>query len=95
MVALFVPIALPAGGAQVFENTIIMKHSSRGNYISVTNCLLLSQPFPNANPIKSVSLGTPIRVLRTWKSQDGQNWLHINASSKDFLGKSIRGWISI
>ena len=96
--ALLAPLDLPAGGRQSIIPSInkgdIFDPSFAGE-----NCILHKQPVINySSRIRALPFGTPIHVLRTWKTVDGDNWFYIKVASSNFLenGHLVKkGWISV
>ncbi len=94
-VALFAPVSLPAGGAQLIKNTIISSNTCGISYIPVRKCFVRSQPLQKAYALHYVPLGMPIRVVRSWQNIYGENWLHVMVPSSNLFGSRVRGWIKI
>lgn len=73
-VALLAPAALPAGGAERRQPEVRRRDGS-GPLISGDHDCLHAAPSVSAPSLRSLDLGTPLRVLRRWRSADGQDWL--------------------
>ena len=96
-IALFFPVALPAGGGERNQPEISGMESRR-SFFTGNNCFLKASPSALAPSLRSLQVGTPIRVLSRWQSVDGQEWLRIQiASSEIFESSSLvrRGWINV
>tara|TARA_Y100001968_G_scaffold307456_1_gene325292 strand:- start:389 stop:721 length:333 start_codon:yes stop_codon:yes gene_type:complete len=98
-VALIAPVSLPAGGA--YQGNKIPEVRPRNGFsplISGENCYLLTSPLQSAPPLKKIRNGTPLKVLRVWKSLDGQLWLKVQVTHLeilDSLNSPRRGWINV
>ena len=96
-IALFIPIALPVGGAQTkIDETFHSSCSSQ--VIAGHSCNFRSSPSTSSIVIRSISVGTPIRILRTWGDSDGSCWLHVQVNSlplTEINSSPQRGWIKI
>ncbi len=96
-IALFFPVALPAGGAQIDQEEL--RYIQRGREIYAgDSCLLNSSPNHYSIPLRAIKLGTPLRILRSWKSEDGNEWLQVKILSNEYLElpkDAKRGWINL
>jgi hypothetical protein len=94
-VALLVPAALPAGGAERRQPQI-RRRDGNGPLISGHQDWLHAAPSVSAPSLRRLDLGTPLRVLRRWRCADGQEWLQVQVASTpstDQAGKPQRGWL--
>ena len=94
-IALVVPTALPAGGAQ---KSIIQHRESniRSPLIALKEFNLLSSASNNSSILTSVRAGTPVNILKVWDNNDGQKWLLVNVLSQDFYQFFYKkGWVKI
>jgi hypothetical protein len=84
--ALFGPIGLPAGG--VDRRPLEMRRrSSAEPLLSTARACLRVSPDRRAPALAQLPPHSPLRVLRRWHSQDGDQWLQVEADCR-------RGWIS-
>tara|TARA_B100000700_G_scaffold327380_1_gene441771 strand:- start:3702 stop:4037 length:336 start_codon:yes stop_codon:yes gene_type:complete len=94
--ALFAPIGLPAGGAEILQPAIRKRIHSDPHALT-KRCSLYSYPISKA-PISSVlNFGNSVRILRTWKSDEGEIWLYVEKASYSFLDSPVhrqRGWLN-
>jgi hypothetical protein len=92
--ALFAPIALPVGGPERRLNPIRRRASANEPLMSATTSVLRSSPECHAPSLSDVQAGEPLRVLRSWLSPTGAEWLQVEVRSKDLLSVQ-RGWLSV
>ena len=93
--ALFAPVTLPAGGGELHKPAVLKRERSSPLLVS-DQCVLRSSPFVVAPALIKLKNGTPLRVLRSWESVDGDNWIQVQILSLDFsaVGMSARrGWM--
>jgi len=98
VLALFAPVSLPAGGGTDRNKVQILRKDVSGSFFAGNSCFLRPSPFIGVSSIRKINIGTPVKVLHSWKSADGRNWLHIELSSSEMLNFSTavrRGWIAI
>tara|TARA_Y100001970_G_scaffold277104_1_gene380818 strand:+ start:374 stop:709 length:336 start_codon:yes stop_codon:yes gene_type:complete len=95
--ALFAPVALPAGGAPEFLITKNFPESSISKLLTNSYCNLYSSPNLTSYSLRSLLPGTPIKVIRSWSSFDGSEWLHIKLDFNSFEISTLpkRGWLKI
>ena len=86
--ALIFPADLPAGGFLRSQPQVRRRNGSGPLYTSADTTLQLS-PMSAAPSLQPLAAGTSLRLLRCWKSSDGQNWFQVQT----LLGESQRGWI--
>ncbi len=95
-IALLIPVTLPAGAG--FRQKPQVKESNFGDpLLSGDRHFLRSSPVPIAPPLRELKVGTPLKVLRSWKSEDGTDWVYVHLESfdEDVSGISAkRGWLS-
>ena len=94
-ISLLIPTSLPAGGMQ---RTSIEKveNSSNSPLIALKGFNLLSTINKNPTILARVKAGTPVKVLKVWKTNEGSTWLLVNALSGSFYSLSYkRGWVNI
>ncbi len=96
--ALLFPAALPAGGGAINEQRI----RERNQYeplISIHGWQLLSAPSSMAPSLKTLSMGTPLRILHSWHNEVGKEWIYVEMletlDEKLFLGNVKRGWLNV
>jgi len=94
--ALFAPVALPAGGAGR-HLPVIRKREVSDPLIAKDVCSIFVSPLVAAPPLRELKQGTPLKVLRSWQAEDGSFWLYVQVLSVkvDFLNiSSGRGWLN-
>ena len=92
--ALFAPVSLPAGGPERRANPVRRRVSANEPLLSATTSVLRSSPERHAPALTRVQAGQPLRVLRSWLSPSGGEWLQVEVRSKDLL-TAQRGWLSV
>jgi len=90
--ALIVPADLPAGGAQ--RQPLVRRRHGTGPLYTSAETSLHSSPMSVAPPLRHLSAGTSLRLLRRWRSEEGKDWFHVQDLSGD-LGEPQRGWIRV
>jgi len=97
IIALFIPISLPVGGAQKDFDDLwepyAHLHVTAGNL-----CEFRSAPYQSSKILRTVDLSTPMQILRVWKSPSEGSWLHVQITSFPVLevnAQAQRGWIQI
>ena len=97
-VALLAPVDLPAGGRQSAMPSINKGEICEPSFAG-ENCILHKETIAKySSMIRAIPSGTPIHILRAWKTGDGNNWLYIKVSSTDFLENPSfvkKGWIIV
>ena len=96
-IALFLPAALPAGGGQRFVPEVC-RWKGPISLLAGDCCHLLATPFEFAPRLRTLTVGTPIRVLRSWNAPSGEEWLHVQISTNEIINSSIdvrRGWVNV
>ncbi|WP_414153500.1 SH3 domain-containing protein [Prochlorococcus sp. MIT 1307] len=95
-IALFFPVALPAGGGQLYQPKICRCFASTP-LLAGNCCLLKASPSIFAPSLRTISVGTPLRVLRSWKAADGKEWLQVNIATNQImeLSSGRRGWLNV
>ncbi len=96
-IALLAPVALPAGGGTCHlpEERRLDRSTP---LLSLKSCILHPSPSAISPALRSIQIGTPLSILRTWRSVDGSDWIMVKISSEEFLemsNKPTRGWIQI
>ncbi len=94
-IALFMPIALPVGGAQIRLDEVCQSYCPL-NVTAGSLCDFRIVPSSSSMILRKVSVGTPMQILRSWESPEGSSWLHVQIISLPFLernGETQRGWI--
>ena len=94
-ISLVVPTTLPAGGAQ--ESIIQQRKKNFGSpVIAWKDFNLLSSASKKSSILTRVKAGTPVKVLKTWDSNDSGKWLFVNISIRNFNQLfDKRGWVNI
>ncbi len=94
-IALVVPTALPAGGAQK-SNIQHRKNNMSSPIIALKEFNLLSSTSNNSSILTRVKAGTPVNIIKAWENNDREQWLLVNVLSEDsnqFFYK--KGWVNI
>ena len=94
-VSLFGPVALPAGGAER-RLPQVRRQQGSGPLLSGSNCVLHSSPLVAAPALRRLEIGTPLQLLRRWRSEDGSDWIQVQVATGSLLPDSVerqRGWI--
>ena len=94
-VSLFSPIALPAGGAER-RLPQIRRQQGSGPLLSGSNCVLHASPIVAAPALRRLEIGTPLQLLRSWRGEDGSDWIQVKVASGSSLSASVdqqRGWV--
>ncbi len=97
-VALVLPLSLPVGGMVALDRVEIRRRHSSGTMLAGSNSILRSSPINTAAVLQTLSLGTPLKVLRTWEGIDGKKWIHVQVKTIniDSLYPAYRrGWLDI
>ncbi len=89
-VALMVPAALPAGGADRRQPRPRRRAPAGPLHTSSDQPLRLS-PLAVAPRLSTLKAGSSLRLLRRWSAADGQDWLHVQTLS----GDQHRGWLRV
>ena len=94
-VSLFGPVALPAGGA---ERRLPQVRRQQGSdpLLSGHHCLLHASPQVAAPALRRLEIGTPLQLLRRWRSEDGSDWIQVQVATGSALSSAVeqqRGWI--
>ena len=96
-IALLAPIGLPAGGGELNQPEFREREDFEP-YFAGPKCILQEYPLSMAPSIHALNVGTPVRILHSWESPEGDNWLYIQAISKRKIRSSHlrqRGWINV
>ncbi len=96
-IALLLPISLPAGGGQTNFHDI-SRISGEDLIIPSRSCNLRTHPSLDATVLVKVLPGTPIDILRVWRTVDGKNWLQVQISSIPLVSspnQPKRGWVDV
>ena len=89
-VALLGPAALPAGGAER-RLPQIRRQDGEGPLLSGSNCLLQAGPGLAAPALRRLEIGTPLQLLRHWRSADGRDWIQVQVGAHPAVpGVSVR-----
>ena len=94
-VALIAPAALPAGGAERRQPEV-RRRDAGGPWLSGSHDLLQASPHVNAPALRRLDLGTPLRVLRRWRCDNGEEWLQVQVASPAGASDPTlvqRGWV--
>ena len=97
IVALIMPVSLPAGAGDISKGKSMYSESSY-NLLAGSRCSIRSSPFLNSPVLRTIPVGTPLRIVRLWDGDDGQDWAHIHVQSLDVsspIGTPSKGWVNI
>ena len=97
VVALFVPVALPAGGGEINKRSIYLSRST-STFLTENNCQLRASPYSDASVIRNIPIGTHIRILRRLRTSEFGEWIQvhvISAQGIDPIALPRRGWINV
>ena len=85
--ALFAPVSLPAGGAD--RRLPDVRRRNAGEPLLSTGCQALqAAPDQQAPALAQVHPDQPLRVMRSWRDQAGDQWLQVEAGEQ-------RGWLAV
>jgi len=87
-VALMAPAALPAGGGDWRQPQLRRRSGSGPLHLNAESPLQVS-PLAVAPRLRTLPVGTSLRLLRRWSSYDGRDWLQVQT----LAGEQRRGWI--
>ena len=87
-VALMAPAALPAGGGDCRQPQLRRRSGSSRLHLNVESPLQVS-PLAVAPRLRTLPVGTSLRLLRRWSGSDGQDWVQVQT----LAGEQRRGWI--
>ena len=96
-IALLLPVTLPAGGGERTQCEIRRREGASPFLIGKT-CELRSSPIAVAPSLRNLQVGTPVSVLRTWESSNGDEWLQIKINTSEFMNSPSevrRGWVHV
>ncbi|MFL0789584.1 MAG: SH3 domain-containing protein [Prochlorococcus sp.] len=96
--ALVAPATLPAGGAERRQPEVRRRGHCGGPMLAGQGCALKSSPLTVAPTLRTVEVGTPMKILRQWKCVNGQDWLHVQIANGDggmLVDVVRRGWINV
>ena len=94
-ISLVVPTTLPAGGAQI-SSIQQRKNNITSPIIALKEFNLLSSASNNSSILTRVKAGTPVNVMKVWKSNSSGKWLLVNVLVQDFSQFFYKkGWVKI
>ncbi len=96
-VALILPVDLPAGGSFNKKDNG-WEFNNSNIYFANDSCHLRSHPDASGFCLRQIPLGTPLRLMRTWKNIDGSLWFQVQIYSLEMIDNNtlpIRGWVSV
>ena len=94
-VALLAPAALPAGGADRRQPEV-RRREAGGPLLSEADALLQGSPRVAAPTLRRLELGTPLQLLRRWRSDNGQEWIQVQVARSAAMpadAQPQRGWL--
>ena len=94
-IGLVAPTTLPAGGAQ--ESIIQQRRNNMGSpIIALKDFNLLTSASNNSSTLTRVAVGTPVKVIKAWESNESRNWLLVSVLCQKFDQLFYRrGWVEI
>ena len=85
--ALFAPVSIPAGGAD--RRLPDLRRRSAGDpLLSTGRQALQAAPDQQAPALAQIQADQPLRVVRSWRDQGGEQWLQVDAGEQ-------RGWLAV
>ena len=85
--ALFAPVSLPAGGAD--RRLPDLRRRSAGDpLLSTGRQALQAAPDQQAPALALIQADQPLRVVRSWRDQAGEQWLQVESGEQ-------RGWLAV
>ena len=93
-VSLIGPVALPAGGAER-RLPQIRRQQGSSPLLSGSDCVLHSSPLVAAPALRRLEIGTPLQLLRHWRSEDGSNWIQVKVTSGYPLTDAVERQLSL
>ncbi len=97
--ALILPIALPAGGAELYLHECEIRFLKKSEFLCCEDkCFLKASPFSIAPTLRSLQIGTSLRILRSLKTNDNNVWVQVQINSYELLGSASaarRGWVNV
>jgi len=96
-IALFLPVDLPVGGGERYQSEVCRCEGST-SFLSGDSCVLKASPLPFSPNLRTVQIGTPLRVLRSWQSNTGEEWFQVQIASNSMLELAAsvrRGWVNV
>ena len=88
VVALMAPAALPAGGGDCRQPQVRRRSGNGPLHLNAESPLQVS-PLAVAPRLRTLPVGSSLRLLRSWSGSDGQDWLQVQT----LAGEERRGWI--
>ena len=99
LIALILPINLPAGGPIDLTRLEISRRKDSDPLIVGSSCFLRVNPSTDSVVLRKLMHGTPIRFIRSWpSSSNGTFWVQVNIETLNLFSKTnqaSRGWIRI
>lgn len=89
--ALLAPVGLPAGGAERGSAEVRRRLRAHEPLLSGDVGHLRSAPQRQAPPLAELPAGIPLRLLRSWRDQQGRAWLQVEGWDRQ--GCRRRGWL--
>ena len=95
--ALIVPVSLPARDMKGLDSRIYSRARTEP-FLLTKSQKLLATPYLKAHCFRTIQRGTPLRIIRYWRSSEGNHWLQVQIGSKlafDSNSFKNRGWIQL
>ena len=96
-IALFLPVTLPAGGPVKYQSKIYFSEKENA-FLTNNLSILRTSPSTCAPSLRTLEIGTPIKVIRRWKSRDNKKWLQVKITSNEIMelpSAVRRGWLNV
>jgi hypothetical protein len=91
--ALFAPVTLPAGGPD--RRLPEVRRREAGDPLLPAGARSLhASPERQAPALAQLAVDEPVRVLRSWRSAGGDQWLQVEAAPHPATGAARRGWLA-
>ena len=88
-IALMAPAALPAGGGEPRQPQVRRRSQGSGPLHTAIEADFHHSPLEMAPALRTLAVGTPLRLLHRWSCDDGRDWLYV----QEISGESRRGWL--
>lgn len=85
--ALFAPVTLPAGGADR-RLPDVRRRNAGEPLLSIGGQVLQAAPDQQAPALAQVDVDQPLRVVRSWRDHEGDQWLQVETAEQ-------RGWLAV
>ena len=95
-IALCAPVALPAGGSEKKIPHVRFNQSNSEPFLTEKVYFLRGSPMVFSPSLRTLDIGTPIKVLGYFETGDGKRWIRISLTSSHLETPLIakRGWVN-